>query len=125
MDKGIVVPLALFFSVVYALKLLVDARLRYLFWKGGSTPEAVSALFAGEERLRRQGGLRLGIVSLTLGGALLAVQLVGVPLLSVGGLAALLLALGLGNIAAFVCAEALSRRPGQPDASSGPAGVTG
>ncbi len=113
MDKGIVVPLALFCSVVYALKLLVDARMRYLFWKGGSTPEAVAALFAGEERLRRQGALRLGVVALALGAGLLLADAIGMPLFSAGGLAVLLVALGLGNIAAFVCTELLARRAGR------------
>jgi hypothetical protein len=111
MDKGIVVPLALFFSVVYALKLLVDARLRYLFWKGGSSAEAVAALFAGEERLRREGALRLGVVALAVGGGLLLADATGAALLSTAGVAMLLLALGVGNIAAYVVAQALVRRP--------------
>ena len=110
MDKGIVVPLALFFSVVYALKLLVDARLRYLFWRGGSTPEAVAALFAGEERLRRLGMLRLGVVSVVVAGGLLLADATGTALLSASGLAILLMTLGLGNLAAFGLGEILSRR---------------
>jgi hypothetical protein len=110
MDKSIVVPLALFFSVVYALKLLVDARMRYLYWKGGSSPETVAAMFAGEERLRRLGALRWGVVAFTLGAVLLLADTTGLKLFSAGGLAVLLVALGLGNIAAFACTEYLARR---------------
>lgn len=110
MDKGIVVPLALFFSVVYALKLMVDARLRYLFWKGGSTPEAVAALFAGEERLRRMGSLRLGVVCVVVAGGLLLAHATGTALLSTPGVGLLLLTLGLGHLAAFGLGEILSRR---------------
>lgn len=112
MDKNIVVPLALFFSVVYAIKLLVDARLRYLFWKGGSTPEAVAALFAGEERIRRHASLRVALVASTLGVALLMLDAVGATLWSLNGVAALLLALGAGNLLAFAALEWLQRRAG-------------
>jgi hypothetical protein len=110
MDKGIVVPLALFFSVVYGLKLLIDARLRYLFWRGGGTPETTAALFAGEERLRRMGMLRLGIVSVAVAAGLLMADATGTQLLSTPGLGMLLLALGLGNLAAFGAGEMLARR---------------
>jgi hypothetical protein len=112
MDKGIVVPLALFFSVVYALKLLVDARLRYLFWKGGSTPETVAALFAAEDRVRRLGALRTGLVALALGVGLGVIDATGTAPISAAGLAMLLVALGLGNLFAFAGTEWLARGRG-------------
>lgn len=50
------------------------------------------------------------MVTLALGAAQLLADATGMPLFSAGGLAVLLVALGLGNIAAFVCTEMLARR---------------
>jgi hypothetical protein len=101
MDKNVVVPLALFASIVLVIKFLVDARMRYLFWKGGSTPEAVAAMFAGEAELRRAALLRWGLVCLALGGSMALVDAQGLPLLSVGSVAILLLGLGGAQVLAW------------------------
>jgi hypothetical protein len=112
MDKNIVVPIALFAAVVYVIKLLVDARMRYLFWKAGSSPDALAALFAGEERVRSRAALRQGLVALALAGALGVVHTTGAALLSVPGIAALLGGLGVGNLAAFAAGRWFDSRTG-------------
>ncbi|MBL8329366.1 MAG: hypothetical protein JNJ71_10975 [Rubrivivax sp.] len=100
MDKSIVVPIGLFLSVVYTIKLLVDARMRYLFFKGGA-PDTVEALFQAEDRLRRQGSLRWGLVLCSLGLGLALVSAFGWPALSLPASALMLVALGLGNLLAY------------------------
>jgi hypothetical protein len=107
-DKSIVVPIGLFVAVVYTIKLLVDARMRYLFFQGGA-PDTVQALFEGEERLRRMASLRWGVVLVALSlGLALAGALQWQPL-SLPGLAVLLGAWGLGLLASFAASLALAR----------------
>jgi hypothetical protein len=106
MDKSVLVPLGLFFSIVYSIKLLVDARMRYLFMKGG-TPDTVSAMLAGEEQLRRMGTLRWGVVLTALAmGVGVTAGMSWAPL-SAPGIAMLLGALGVGNLLAFAVAHKL------------------
>lgn len=100
MDKGIVVPLALFFAVVYGLKLLVDARMRYLFFKAGS-PESVQALFEGEDGLRRANSLRNGVLLIALAIGLAICASAQWQVFSVQGVAAMLAAGGVGNLVAY------------------------
>lgn len=108
MDKNVIVPLALFAAVVYVVKLLLDARMRWLFFKAGA-PDTVQALFHGEEQLRRMSSLRWGLVLCALGLALALAGAMQWPALSLPMLATLLLGLGLGNLAAFFAARRLDR----------------
>lgn len=101
MDKSIIVPIGLFVSVVYTIKLLVDARMRYLFFKGDA-PDTVEALYRGEERARRMGSLRWGLVLLALAAGLALASGMGWAPLSLPSLAVLLASLGLGHLASFV-----------------------
>jgi hypothetical protein len=112
LDKSIIVPVALFIAVVYSIKLLVDARMRFLFFKGGS-PETVQALFMGEERLRRQGSLRWGLVMTALALGLSLASAMDWQALSLPGLATILAALGVGNLVSFAWAQRLDRPPVQ------------
>lgn len=110
MDKSIVVPIGLFVSVVYTIKLLVDARMRFLFFKGGA-PDTVEALYRAEERTRRMGSLRWGLVLVGLAAGLALAGGMGWQPLSLPALAALLGTLGLGHLAAFGVALWLDRQP--------------
>ncbi len=110
MDKNIVVPIGLFLAVVYSLKLLVDARMRYLFFKGGA-PDTVEALYAGEERLRRQASLRWGVVLCALAAGLAVAHNAGFAAWSLAGIATVLGAVGLGNLVAYALAQRLDRLP--------------
>lgn len=107
MDKNIVVPLALFACVTYGVKLLVDARMRYLFFKGDS-PDAVRTLLQGEERMRRMASLRWGVILLALAIGLALVRLFDIQEINPASLALMLGAAGAGNLAGF----ALSARVG-------------
>lgn len=113
MDKSIIVPIGLFVSVVYTIKLLVDARMRYLFFKGDA-PDTVEALYRGEERARRLGSLRWGIVLLSLAlGLSLAGAMNWAPL-SLPSLALLLGSLGLGNLVSFAASWWLDKAHAAP-----------
>lgn len=108
MDKSIVVPIGLFVAVVYTIKLLVDARMRFLFFKGGA-PDTVEALYKGEETARRMASLRWGLVLSCLALGLALAGAMDWPALSLPSLAVLLAALGLGNLASFFAAQVLDR----------------
>jgi hypothetical protein len=106
MDKSVLVPIGLFASVVYSLKLLVDARMRYLFMKSGM-PDAVSAMLTGEEQLRRMGTLRWGLVLTALAAGVGVTAAMAWDPLSAPGIATLLGGLGVGNLVAFAVAHKL------------------
>lgn len=98
MDKNIVVPALLFFCVTYAFKLLIDARLRYLLLRAESA-ETVSALLAGEQRLRQAETLRGGLSMLGLAAGLALVAAFDWAPLSAATFAVLLAGVGLAQVA--------------------------
>ncbi len=108
MDKSIVVPFGLFISVVYTIKLLVDARMRYLIFRSGE-PATAQALFQGEDRLRDKATLRSGMVLTACAVGVGVVSATGWPAFSAPAVATLLAALGLGQLAAFATARKLAR----------------
>jgi hypothetical protein len=108
MDKGIVVPLALFFAVVYGIKLLVDARMRYLFFQAGS-PDTVEALFRGEDKLRRAAALRNGVLLILLAMGLVICHWAQWAVFSVPGLAVMLAFGGAGHLLGHVLSERASK----------------
>jgi hypothetical protein len=106
MDKGIVVPLALFFSVVYVIKLLVDARMRFLFAQS-SSPDTVAALYASENTLRHASSLRWGLVLICVAAGLAIAAQAQWSAFSLHGMAVLLGATGVGHLLAFVAQRRL------------------
>jgi hypothetical protein len=101
MDKHIVVPIALFFSIAWVIKMIIDARMRYLYLRGGS-PQTIAALVAGEERMRRLGMLRWGVLLTTLAVAFVIIDRVGVDASSPMTWGLIFGALGLGNLGAYL-----------------------
>jgi hypothetical protein len=95
-------------AVVYTIKLLVDARMRFLFFKGGA-PDTVEALYRGEERARRLASMRWGLVLCCLALGLTAAAAMEWQALSLPSLAVLVAALGLGNLACFFAAQYLDK----------------
>jgi hypothetical protein len=101
MDKHIVVPVALFFSIAWVIKMIIDARMRYLYLRGGA-PQTIAALVAGEERMRRLGMLRWGVLLTTLAVAFVIIDRVGVDASSALTWGLIFGALGLGNLGAYL-----------------------
>lgn len=107
MDNHVLVPIALFGSVVYVIKLLIDARMRILLLRAGD-PEELRSLLQAEAVQRRHASLRSGITlsMLALGFAL--IELLGWNDITPGAIAVLAAAVGLGNLGYY----ALTRRGG-------------
>ncbi len=103
MDTNLVL-IALFFCATYALKMFIDARMRYIFFKGNA-PHTVAAMLQGEERMRRMGSLRWGVILLVLGTGFAVVDVLGFSGVTAGSLAVMLAAAGVGKLLAFGVAQ--------------------
>lgn len=112
MDHRVLVPIALFGSVVYVIKLLIDARMRILLLRAGD-PEELRSLLQAEAIQRRHASLRSGITlgMLALGFAL--IQLLGWNDITPGAIAVLAAAASLGNLGYYALTRRDSHTPGE------------
>jgi hypothetical protein len=101
MDVHIVVPLALFVCVTYALKAVLDAALRYRLFRAATSPDVIRAILEGEDHQRQGAALRWGIVSTCLALGFALIRFLGWNEISSGVVAILAAAIGLGNLALF------------------------
>lgn len=107
------VPIVLFLCVtygfVYAVKAIVDARMRSLLARSGTSEELIRTILQGEEQQRRHGSLRWGLilVSVAVGFGLIAAF--GWNDITPGVIAVLAGTTGLGNLAFFAVSARLKR----------------
>ncbi|MFC3714622.1 DUF6249 domain-containing protein [Luteimonas soli] len=106
MNFDILIPITLFVCVAYAIKAVVDARVRRQMVESNSSEALVQSILEGEELRRRHGSLRWGIVLVALAAGFAIVQGSGWTEPNAGAFAVLLAAVGLGNLAYY----AVSRR---------------
>jgi hypothetical protein len=107
MDLGILVPISLFLCITYAIKIVVDARVRSHMIGAGGSEELVNSVLRDEEQRRRHSSLRWGIVLLSVGIGFGLIQLFGWHDVTPGMVAVLAGATGLGNLAFFAIARRL------------------
>lgn len=108
MNFEILIPISLFICIAYAIKVVVDARVRRQMVASGGSEELVNSVLRDEELRRRHSSLRWGIVLLSLGIGFGLIQWFGWQEVTPGLIAVLALVTGLGNLAFF----AISRRIG-------------
>jgi ABC-type transport system involved in cytochrome c biogenesis permease subunit len=107
------VMLALFATIAFSLKTIVDARSRTKLLQSNPHEGLVEAILKGEERRRRQSALRWGIVLVFLAAGFGIVEIMEWKRPSPGVIAVLLGATGFGNIASYlVCRKVLERDSG-------------
>lgn len=104
--QHVLVPIALFLCITYAIKLLIDARLRSQMFKNGISEAWLESMLKTEERQRRYASLRWGVVLLMLAAGFGLNQYLYGSDFTAGSIAILAGAVGLGNLVFF----ALSRR---------------
>lgn len=104
--QNVLVPMTLFLSITYVIKLLIDARMRILLLRAGNADGLLQSLLQNEEVQRRHASLRSGISLLALGVGFGVIQLLGWTDITPGAAGVLVGALGLGNL----CYYGLSRR---------------
>ncbi|WP_313920591.1 hypothetical protein [Tahibacter sp.] len=113
MDHRMLVPIALFGSVVYVIKLLIDARMRILLLRAGD-PEELRALLQAEAVQRRHASLRSGITLTMLALGFALIQLLGWDDITPGAIAVLAAAVGLGNFGYYALTRHGGPAPGAP-----------
>ena len=108
MDFAVMIPISLFVCIAYAIKVVVDARVRRQMVASGGSEELVNSVLRDEELRRRHSSLRWGIVLLSLGVGFGLIQWFGWQEVTPGLIAVLALATGLGNLAFFAISRKLS-----------------
>ncbi|MFC7302386.1 DUF6249 domain-containing protein [Cognatiluteimonas weifangensis] len=107
MNFEILIPITLFICIVYAIKVVVDARVRRQMVDSNGSQELVRSLLEGEELRRRHGALRWGVTLVLLAAGFGIVQASGWDELNPGVIAVLVGATGLGNLAYYLMARKL------------------
>ncbi|KRE90946.1 hypothetical protein ASG87_02090 [Frateuria sp. Soil773] len=100
------IPISLFVCIAYAIKSVVDARVRRQMFSASQSGELVTSVLQGEELRRRHASLRWGVILIALAIGFGIIQALGWEELSAGMIAVLAGATGLGNLVSF----AISRR---------------
>lgn len=103
----ILVPITLFLSIVFALKIVVDARFRSKLLQTGGAEELLRSMARDEDVRRRHGALRWGIVMVLLAIGFAIIEAAGWRDVTAGTVAVLLGAVGLGNLAYYVISRKL------------------
>lgn len=107
MDVAMLVPIALFVCITYAIKAVVDARVRKQLVSSNGSPELVQSIMASEETNRRLSSLRWGITMVALAIGFGIVQGAGWSEVNPGVIALLVGSLGLGNLAFYLLSRKL------------------
>ena len=107
MNLGDLIPITLFICITYAIKVIVDARVRQKMVSVGGSEELVRSVLHSEELRRRHASLHWGVVLVALGLGFAAIQAFGWQDLTLGLVAVLAVATGLGNLVFYGIARRL------------------
>ena len=107
MNFEILIPIVLFVCITYAIKVVVDARVRSRMIGAGGSEELVNSVLRDEEQRRRHSSLRWGIVLLSVAAGFGLIQAFGWQQVTPGMVAVLAGATGLGNLVFFAVARRL------------------
>lgn len=111
MNNQGIVPIVLFvcvtFGITYAIKLLVEARVRIKMLQTCASKELIESIVQGEQHIRRMGSLRWGIVLVMEAVGFGIIQYAGWNTITPGVVALLIGALGLGSLVFFLVARRL------------------
>ena len=99
--KEILVPIALFVCITYALRILTDAVMRHLLIRSNPSAEAVRTILREESRVRRESALRWGLSLASAAAALGILQWTGWTGIGPGPVALVVGAIALGNLAFY------------------------
>ncbi|TCT23420.1 hypothetical protein [Thermomonas haemolytica] len=107
MDFALLIPIALFVSIAYSIKAVVDARVRKQLVSSNGSPELVASILRADETNRRLSSLRWGITLVLLALGFGIVEAAGWREITPGVIAVLVGAVGLGNLASFAATRKL------------------
>lgn len=103
----ILVPITLFLSIAFAIKAVVDARVRSKLAQSAGSEELLRSFARDEDLRRRHGALRWGIVMVLLAIGFAIIEAAGWRDVTAGTIAVLLGAVGAGNLAYYAIARKL------------------
>jgi hypothetical protein len=109
MELEFLIPIVLFICITYAIKAVVDARVRRQMVSANGSEELVRSILEGEESRRRHASLRWGIVLVALAIGFVLIEAFGWDEVTPGVVAVLLGATGLGNLAYYAAARKFMR----------------
>ncbi|ODU51655.1 MAG: hypothetical protein ABS98_06310 [Lysobacteraceae bacterium SCN 69-48] len=107
MNFDLLIPVTLFVCIAYAIKAVVDARVRKQLVSSNGSPELVASILRADETNRRLSSLRWGITLVMLALGFGIVEAAGWQEVTPGVIAVLVGAVGLGNLASFAAARKL------------------
>ncbi|WP_330946627.1 hypothetical protein [Thermomonas sp. LB-4] len=107
MNFELLIPVTLFVCIAYAIKVVVDARVRKQLVSSNGSPELVASILRADETNRRLSSLRWGITLVMLALGFGIVEAAGWQEVTPGVIAVLVGAVGLGNLASFAAARKL------------------
>jgi hypothetical protein len=107
MNFEVLIPISLFICIAYAIKSVVEARVRRQMVDSNGSQDLVRSILEGDEQRRRHGSLRWGITLVVLALGFAAVEFSGVREITPGVVAILLAATGLGNLGYYAVARKL------------------
>jgi hypothetical protein len=102
MNFEILIPITLFISIVYAIKVVLDARVRRALISTNGSEELVRSMLAGEDLRARHSSLRWGITLVAVGLGFGLIEAGGWNEITPGVIAVLAGATGLGNLAYYM-----------------------
>ena len=101
MELEIFIPIVLFICITYAIKAVVDARVRKQLVTSNVSQELIQSIVEADELRRRQSTLRWGAILLALGVGFGLMEAFGWRDVTPGVFAVLLGATGIGNLIAY------------------------
>ena len=107
MDFALLIPITLFLCITYAIKAVVDARVRKQLVASNGAPDLVRSILEADESNRRLSSLRWGITLVALALGFGIVEAAGWTEITPGVIAVLVGAIGLGNLASFAASRKL------------------
>ncbi|WP_206862300.1 DUF6249 domain-containing protein [Lysobacter changpingensis] len=107
MNFEFLIPIVMFICVVYAIKVVVDARTRAKLIASNGSEELIRSLVQAEALQRRHASLRWGILLLAVAVGFALIEAFGWREITPGVVAVLLGVTGLGNLLAYAASRKL------------------
>lgn len=107
MNFDTLIPVTLFICIAFAIKAVVDARVRGKLLSAGGSEELVRTLIQNEEVQRRHASLRWGVLLLAVALGFALIEAFGWTEVTPGVIAVLLAATGVGNLVSYALARRL------------------
>jgi len=101
MDFDVLIPITLFLCITYAIKALLDTRMRSKLLSNNASEEMIRSLVQNEELQRRHASVRWGVVLVCLAVGFALIEFFGWDQVTPGAIAVLLGATGVGNLVSF------------------------